>query len=264
MPNRHGDYIWYELLTTDANAAETFYGNVIGWTASDSGQVGVDYRLLATADGHAGGMMQLTPDMTAGGARPAWFGYIAVNDVDDSVASITAAGGSVYMPAMDIPGVGRIALLADPQGAPFYVMRGASEAESRAFAYDGPRTGHCAWNELATADRPAAMAFYAEQFGWQQDGALDMGSMGEYEFLRRADVAGPFGAVLTKPAAMPASLWVYYFRVADVDEAVRRTCADGGSIVAGPHEIPGGEYAVNALDPQGALFAFIGPRRQPG
>ena len=66
---------------------------------------------------------------------------------------------------------------------------------------------------------------------------------------------------MTKPKEMPVSMWTYYFRVADVDEAVRRTDASGGKVINGPMQIPGGEFAVNAIDPQGAMFAFVGPRK---
>lgn len=261
MANSHGDFIWYELLTTDADAAQAFYGAIFGWKARDSGQPDMDYRLLTASAGDVGGLMQITDGMKAGGAQPVWLGYIAVDDVDAAVASIMKAGGKTQMPAMDIPTVGRIAMMADPQGAPFYVMRGASDQESHAFAYDKPRLGHCAWNELSTSHRSAAMTFYADQFGWKKDGEMDMGSMGAYEFFRRRDVPGMFAAVMTKPAELPISLWTYYFRVADIDEAVARTKDRGGQIAHGPIEIPGGEYAANAIDPQGAMFAFVGPRR---
>ena len=94
MANAHGDFIWYELLTTDAEAARTFYADVIGWTATDSGQPAIDYRILAAAEGNVGGLMQITDDMRSAGARPVWLGYIAVDDVDRTVAAITAAGGA--------------------------------------------------------------------------------------------------------------------------------------------------------------------------
>lgn len=261
MSNKHGDFIWYELLTSDADAAQAFYGDVFGWEMRDSGHAEMDYRLLRATEGDVGGLMQINEEMKAGGAMPVWLGYIAVDNVDTSVASITKAGGKVQMPAMDIPGVGRIAMMTDPQGVPFYVMRGAVEDhESHAYSYDRPRLGHCAWNELATADRPAAMRFYAEQFGWQKDGEMDMGPMGAYEFFRRGEFAGMFAGVMTRPKEMPVSLWTYYFRVADIDAAISRTKAGGGQIAHGPIEIPGGEYAVNAIDPQGTMFAFVGPR----
>ena len=124
MANHHGDFIWYEILTSDAAAAADFYGKVIGWTAKGAEQPGMDYNFFFAGDpadtrNGVGGFMALTPDMAAGGAIPAWIGYIAVDDVDSSAAKIISAGGSVLMPAMDLEGVGRMAMVADPQGAVF-------------------------------------------------------------------------------------------------------------------------------------------------
>ena len=261
MHNQHGDFIWYELLTSDAEATQEFYGPLLGWRFADKRPVyHRDYRIIHTDDGIAGGIMTISEAMKQGGGRPVWLGYIAVDDVDRSVESIVKAGGSLHMPPTDVADVGRLAMLTDPQGAPFYVMRGSSDQVSSAFAYDKPRAGHCAWNELVTSDRSAAMDFYTTQFGWRKDGELDMGPMGAYEFVRRADVAGMFGAVMTKPQEIPRSIWTYYFRVTDIDETVTRIKADGGKIVNGPQEIPGGEFVVNAVDPQGAQFAAIGAR----
>lgn len=261
MANKHGDFIWYELLTSDADAAQSFYGDVVGWSFKSSGEPGVDYRLIQAAGTEVGGVMAINAQMKAGGARPVWLGYVAVDDVDKAVAFITRDGGAVQMPAMDMPGVGRMAMVSDPQGAPFYVMRGTSDAESTAFAYDAPRAGHCAWNELVTSNPTAAMKFYGALFDWQKDGEMDMGPMGAYTFLRRKEVPGMFGAVMKKPAEMPVSLWTYYFRVPDIDQAVARAKARGGTILNGPMEIPGGEFTLNAMDPQGAAFALVGARK---
>lgn len=263
MANIHGDFIWYELLTSDADAAADFYGKVVGWTSSNSGQPDVDYRFFSSGDGSdmadgVGGFMAITPDMAAGGAVPCWLGYIGVDDVDASVAAMTSAGGTVQMPAFDMPGVGRMAMVSDPQGAPFYVMKGASEETSHSFASETPKNGHCAWNELSTTDTAAAVDFYTAQFGWKQEGEMDMGPMGKYLFLHHGP--GMIGAIMPKMPQMPMSAWVYYFRVPDIDVAVKTITANGGTILQEPIEIPGGDYSMNALDPQGAAFALVGGR----
>jgi uncharacterized protein len=263
MANIHGDFIWYELLTFDADAAADFYGKVVGWTSSNSGQPDVDYRFFSSGDGSdmadgVGGFMAITPDMAAGGAVPCWLGYIGVDDVDASVAAMTSAGGTVQMPAFDMPGVGRMAMVSDPQGAPFYVMKGASEETSHSFASETPKNGHCAWNELSTTDTAAAVDFYTAQFGWKQEGEMDMGPMGKYLFLHHGP--GMIGAIMPKMPQMPMSAWVYYFRVPDIDVAAEAIKANGGTILQEPIEIPGGDYSMNALDPQGAAFALVGGR----
>ena len=267
MTDQQGDFIWYELLTSDADAAAEFYGKVIGWSSQGSGMPDMDYRFFSSGDGRdnadgVGGFMAITPEMAKGGARPCWVGYIAADDVDASVAAITAKGGAVLMPAMDLEGVGRMAMVADPQGATFYVMKGASDEESHSFAALEPKVGHCAWNELATTDPAAAKAFYAAQFGWVQDGDMDMGPMGKYEFWWASDKRFMLGALWPKMPEMPVSAWAFYFRVADIDVAAEAIKTHGGTVFADPMEIPGGDYNLNASDPAGAAFGLVGPRKK--
>jgi len=256
MGNKHGDFIWYELLTSDADAAQRFYGDVVGWTFADSGQTDMDYRIGSAGDHAVCGMMGITPEMAGHGARPAWLGYVAVDDVDKCVASIEQGGGKLLMPAMDIDGVGRFAMVTDPQGAPFYVMR-PMEGDSLAFAYDQPRVGHCAWNELVTSDQESAWHFYGVRFGWVKDGEMDMGPMGSYDFIRHGAV---LGAMMTGTPEMGPPRWNQYFRVGDIDVAKATVEAGGGSVVNGPMEIPGGDFAMNGIDPQRAHFGLVGPR----
>jgi uncharacterized protein len=263
MTNKQGDFIWYELMTSDADAAGDFYGKVVGWNSTVSGQPGMDYRFFFSGDGSdtkngVGGYMAITRDMAAGGARPGWLTYICVDDVDASARSIKAAGGAVHMPPMDIDGVGRMAMVADPQGAPFYIMRGASDETSHAFAKYAPKLGHCAWNELCSSDPASAWKFYGGQFGWTRDGEMDMGPLGKYEFIK-SDVG--IGAIMPKMPEVPVSMWSFYFRVAEIDAAVELIKANGGTVFADPIEIPGGEFSLNATDPQGAMFGLVGPRK---
>jgi predicted enzyme related to lactoylglutathione lyase len=199
--------------------------------------------------------------MKANGARPCWLGYVAVGDVDDAIARATAAGASVLMPAWDQPGVGRLAMIADPQGAPLYLMDPLPPEDpnqaSDAFSVD--QTQHVSWNELSTTDPDAAIAFYTDLFGWEQQGAMDMGEMGQYRFIQHGGVG--IGAVMRKPPQMPVSLWTYYIGVDDIDRAATAITEGGGTILHGPMEIPGGEYALNGLDPQQAAFGLVGPRK---
>jgi uncharacterized protein len=260
MANTHGDFIWYELMTTDADAARKFYEAVVGWTieAQPSGQI--DYRMITGSQGNVAGMLSLTAAMTAGGARPAWLGYIAVDDVDKMVTSVEHGGGLTHMPAQTMDGVGRIAMIADPQGASLYVMKPTPPADhpdatSNAFSGDRPRNGHCAWNELMTTDPQAALHFYGQRFGWVKDGEMDLGPAGAYHFIRHGAM---IGAVMAKPPLMPRSAWNFYFRVPDIDAAAAAVTAHGGQILHGPVEVPGGDWSMNGIDPQGAIFALVG------
>lgn len=258
MPrNHHGEWIWYELLTSDADAAQAFYEKVAGWTIARAVLNGepspMDYRILTAPDGqNAGGLMKL-PDGAP--MRPTWHGYIGVDDVDAAVDAIEARGGRLHMPAMDMPGVGRFAFLADPQGVNIYVMRG--EPDERSTAYDRRAPGHCSWNELIAPDDAAALHFYGTLFGFVKEGAMPMGEMGEYHFLRTAHGTEPFGAVMRQQPNQPVAAWIFYFRIADVDAAVETIRAEGGQVVMGPMEVPGGERVILAIDPQGAAVGFV-------
>lgn len=265
MTNPMGSFIWYELMTSDPDAAARFYGAVVGWTIAahaDPAASGVDYRMIGRSDGgNAGGVLALSADMLAGGARPAWMGYLYTPDVDAAIAGIAADGGAVHMPPTDLP-VGRIAMLSDPQGAAFYVMNpippaGMEDMDSDAFSLTEAQ--HVRWNELMTSDPDAAISFYRKHFGWRQEGAFDMGELGAYRFLQvGSDVT--IGAVVGLGPAAPASVWTYYIGVDDIDHAAAAVTANGGTISSEPMEIPGGEFAMNGVDPQGATFGLVGPR----
>lgn len=254
-----GDFVWYELLTADIAGAKTFYDAVVGWNIADKSDFPNDYRMIGRSDGKfAGGAMQISDDMKQHGARPTWLGYILVADVDASVAAIAAQGGQVHMPAFDIPGVGRVAMVTDPQGAPFYIMKplppeGDPNAKSDVFSVDGvQRVG---WNELSTSDPVAARRFYGDQFGWTSDDFMPMGEQGEYRFLKQGGVT--IGAVAgTMDGQQPH--WRFYFRVPSIGRAKEAIEAGGGRIAVGPMEVPTGESILIGFDPQGAEFALVG------
>ena len=262
-PSAQGHLIWYELMTPDAEASKAFYDEVVGWQIGEPVAEFQGYRMIGCSDGgFNGGVLPLTDEMQQHGARPTWLGYIGVDDTDAAVASIEQAGGKTLMPATDISNVGRIAMVADPQGAPFYVMKpippeGRENEQSDVFSVDQPQ--HIRWNELATTDPEGAIAFYRQQFGWSQEGDMDMGEMGKYRFIQNRGTT--IGAVMPKPAQLPVSMWTYYIGVDDIDRALDAIKAGGGQVLNGPMEIPGGEFAVNAMDPQGASFGLVGPRK---
>lgn len=267
MPNPQGSFIWYELITPDPDGARAFYPAVVGgWSIDATSETmpnGAEYRMIRRSDGkEEGGLMKLSSDMQEHGARPMWAGYINVDDVDRTIVAIQGDGGQVYMPAMDIGGVGRIAMVSDPSGAAFYIMTptpppGREDEPSDVFSVDQPQ--HVRWNELWSGDPAQAVDFYTRQFGWVQDGDMDMGALGKYQFLNHGGVM--IGAIMPLMPDMPASMWNFYFGVEDIDVAAAAVKSNGGQLFQDPMQIPGGEYAVNGSDPQGALFGLVGPRK---
>jgi hypothetical protein len=257
-PNPQGDFIWYELMTPDPEGAKAFYDAVVGWDIGEGAPEYNGYRMINTEGGFAGGVLPLTDEMQQHGARPTWLGYVLVNDVDAALGKIEQASGKTLMPANDIPNVGRIAMVTDPQGAPFYVMKpippaGQENQPSTVFSPD--KNGRCSWNELSTSDPAAARRFYGDQFGWKSDDFMPMGELGEYRFfdhqgLRIGALAG------TSPGQHPQ--WRYYFRVPSIAKAKETAEAKGGTIRMGPHQVPTGDYIIIGKDPQGAEFALVG------
>jgi predicted enzyme related to lactoylglutathione lyase len=256
MTNPHGTPIWYELITADPDAAKRFYDAAIGWTVEAQPAGEMDYRMITTAGGdNAGGVMRMTDEMKAGGARPGWFVYIGVDDVDATVEKATQAGAGIIMPPWTIEGIGRMALLHDPQGIPFYVMRGASPEDSTAFERTG--LGKCNWNELITDDQQGALAFYGAVFGWTFDDRMPMGEMGDYVFI---DAAGTqIGAIMQRPAEAPPQNWRFYFRSTDIDAAAAQVKAGGGTVLQGPHDVPGGDRIIVIGDPEEVNVGVVGP-----
>lgn len=267
MANPKGDFIWYELMTSDGKAAKSFYDEVIGWNIQGHGSptpTGATYHMIGRSDGKfAGGMLELTEEMQQQGISPGWFGYIHVPDVDETLDRLTAAGASVVMPASQIPDVGRIALVADPWGATFYVMTPTPPADdpdaaSDVFSVEQPQ--HVRWNQLQTTNPAGAIALYCDLFGWSQEGAMPMGDLGDYSFIQNGGTG--IGAIMPKMDDVAQPVWSYFIGVDDIDRAARAVESGGGRLDSPLQQIPGGEYSVHCFDPQGAGFGLVGPRKE--
>ncbi len=256
MANKHGEFIWYELMTRDPDAAKAFYDEVVGWNIGEPAPGPLDYRPISAGADMVGGVLRLTDEMRAQGARPVWLGYVGVDDVDATAGKVRDLGGTVLMPARDIPGAGRIAMVADPDGTPFYIMRGAVE-DGTSTAFQPKANGHCSWNELTTPDQAGALSFYGQLFGWENKESMPMGEAGDYQLLEHNGVQ--FGALSPFMNKGQQPIWTYYFRVPDIDAALAKTEARGGKILHGPHEVPGGDYIIIGRDPEDTLFALTGP-----
>ncbi len=252
MTTEQGSFCWYELVTTEPEAAAAFYADVVGWSAADAGRETVRYTILSVAGAPVAGVMALPSDGCPEEARPGWIGNIAVEDVDAAVAKVERAGGKSYCPPSDIPGVGRFVTVADPQGATFILFNPVPERQRQRAA---PMSlGHSGWHELHADDGEAAFASYSDHFGWTKAEALEMGQIGTYQLIK-AD-GPPFGAMMASPDGRPPG-WLFYFVVHAIEPAIGRIHSGGGTILNGPMEVLGGAFIVQAQDPQGAMFALV-------
>jgi predicted enzyme related to lactoylglutathione lyase len=236
-------------MTTDPAAARTFYGKVVGWkpVAWDRDP---SYTFWMTGKTPMGGLMALSAEAAAAGARPGWMSYIGTDDIEATVRDVERLGGKVLRAAWEIPSVGKIAILQDPQGAVFAVYS-PSTVPSPKYPV---AVGDFSWHELATTDPDAAFGFYQELFGWQATGSHDMGPAGIYRMFGLDGHS--FGGVYRKPAEMEAPPhWLVYAKVRDIEKAAAAAQAAGGAVVNGPMEVPGGGWIAQIVDPQGAAFA---------
>jgi predicted enzyme related to lactoylglutathione lyase len=243
-----GKFIWYELMTTDTEASLAFYAAVVGWISHAMGH----YHILSAGDLQVGGLMQVP------GAPTRWMGYIGVDDVDAFAARVTAAGGAVHRAPDTVPGVGRFAVVADPQGADFVLFAPDGDPP----AQEPPAMlapGHVGWRELHADDPQQAFGFYAGLFGWQRGEAIDMGSIGTYQLF--ATGGADVGGMVARQAAVPQPTWLYYFAVAAIDAGLARVRDAGGQVLAEPMQVPGGVWVAPCLDPHGAAFALMAPGR---
>lgn len=247
-------FVWHELLAADPAVAKAFYPAVIGWgTQAHKTPPGAPpYTLWMNGQNSIGGMMALPPEAKAAGAPSHWLGYVSVADVDASLAQAKKLGAKVHAGPMDLPEVGRLVVIADPQGASIALWTPAGAGMEPP---DPAPVGGVSWNELATDDWQKAFDFYSQLFGWTKGDAMDMGPMGIYQILTPAGGGIPFGAMFNRPPQIPVSNWLYYFRVANLDAAVATAKAKGGKLLNGPMDVPGGRIA-QLMDAQGAAFAL--------
>jgi predicted enzyme related to lactoylglutathione lyase len=248
--DNHGRFVWHELMTGDPAAAQRFYGAVVGW--STQAMEGMPDYTLFTANGvPVGGVMQLTPEAARMGAPPSWTAYVEVEDADATIERTNGLGGSVIVGPQTVEGVGRFAILRDPQGAVFAILASAKDREPES----DPKPLEFSWHELLTTDWQAGADFYAEIFGWKKQSEFDMGPMGTYYMFGRDRFT--YGGVMNKPSDMPAPPhWLHYVQVDSADAGADRATKNGGTVVNGPMEVPGGDRIAAIIDPQGAAFAL--------
>ena len=259
MAYLHGRFAWYELATTDMESAKAFYGDVLGWGTQDVPASGPAYTLFTAGGAAVSGLMELPKEATASGLRPSWLGYVGVDDVNAAANRIEQLGGAVHVPPTEIPNVSRFSIAVDPQMATIALLKWLNGDQQQPAELNAP--GRVGWHELLAADWEQAFAFYRELFSWQK-AQTDTGAVGTYQLFSAAGET--IGGMYTKPAMEPVPFWLYYFNVGDIDVAMKRVKAGGGTILAGPIEVPGSRWIARCTDPQAAIFALMGKRSHNG
>jgi uncharacterized protein len=256
-------FIWYELVTNDMDRAVTFYRKVVFWDLRDAGMPGMRYMLFGKDGKDVGGIMTWAA-AGAQGMAPEWMAHIHTAKLDEELKSVVADGGTVIKPAQDIPGVGRFAVVLDPQRAKYLLFEpGRSYAAPRLGQMEAGSVG---WHELLTDDAEKAFAYYSKHYGWQKDYAHDMGPMGSYQTFRTDQPLYTGGMMSIKNCpGIPEGLkphWQYYFVVDDIEAAQKRVVEAGGAVRMPPMDVPGGSRILQAIDDQGCDFALMQPAKQ--
>jgi predicted enzyme related to lactoylglutathione lyase len=238
---------WVDLGSPDPQGAADFYGALFGWEAPEGPEEAGGYRVAMVGDRAVAG---IGPAMNPG--PPVWTTYIDVESADATAAKVTAAGGQVIVPPMDVLDVGRMAVFTDSVGAFISVWQPGTHPGAQLVN----EPGTWSWSELVTTDLEASKAFYGAVFDWgaNTQGAGPMGSYTEWQVGGRS-----VGGMMLKPPMLPAEVpphWAVYFAVADTDAAVARVAELGGSVMMPAMDIEPGRFAVVA-DPTGAVFNVI-------
>ena len=253
MSDTQGNFVWYELMTSDVNAAVGFYKDIVGW-GTQAFEGGTEPYLMWTAgETPIGGVLPLTDELKKTGAPPHWIAYVTADDVDALTKKAESLGAKTSVPPRDIPTIGRFSVIADPHGAAIALFKPSGTGMQRPAEVPD---GHVSWHELVSDDLESAFRFYSQLFGWQKTDAIT-GPMGIYPMYGKG--GRTFGGMMTKPKDYPAPPhWLYYVKVKDLDAALARVKKADGKVWNGPMEVPGGDRVAQCVDPQGATFALHG------
>jgi uncharacterized protein len=247
----HGHFVWAELLTADLSAPRSFYAALLGWTVTEMPMEPEPYPIFHAGASGIGGMMRVNSDDVPGGVPNQWLPYVGVTDASATFAAAVARGATAIREPLDIPDVGRLAVLSDPWGANFALLQPAYEGVPPLPA----PVGHLAWADMGAGDLDNALAFYQQIFGWTLGETHDMGEMGPYQLVQTG--GHDFVGLYRRMEGQPPSSWTLYFRTADVDAAATRCTAAGGQVLMGPHDVPGGSRIIIGVDPVGAVFGLV-------
>ena len=231
-------FVWHDHGSPDPAKAREFYGALFGWEFETFGPGEMNYEMIK-ANGQTHGGFGSPP----GDPPPHWMGSVLVDSADAAAERAKSAGGTILAEPMEIPEVGRLAVLADPQGA---VVAAFSPAG------DPPvNEGIFVWDELLTTDVEDAKRFYGEVFGWTSRD-MPMGPSTYTIFMRAGDA--DVGGLMQRPDERIPPNWTTYIGTDDVDATVARANELGATTLNGPMDVPGqGRFAI-ITDPTGVVF----------
>jgi len=242
-----GKFIWHDLITHDVPAVKRFYGGLFGWTFE--GEPGNASYTVIRHNGRMIGGIAYSDRKVDGKPVSQWVALMSVEDVDRGAAQFRTRGGRVYVEPRDFFDRGRLAVVADPQGAALGLVRttGGDPADR------DPDPGDWLWNELWCEDKEVEGRFYAALTGYEVDVHRKVAGK-PYTVFTRGGV--PRAGMLVNPFDDVRSHWISYVRVEDPAAVVAKVEGLGGQVLLKPDpEIRKGTVAI-IEDPSGGDLAI--------
>lgn len=254
-----GTFCWPELSTPDQAGAEKFYGELFGWKLAIT-PMGPDahYTIFQKGDNAVAAAAQQGPEQKQAGVPPHWLSYVSTASVDASMKKAQELGAQVIAGPFDVMEHGRMAVLADPQGAAFALWQ--ANKHPGATAIDENEA--LVWTELVTDDTKKAETFYTTLFDWTPESWTS--SPMPYTVLKRGEAMA--GGLMAKTPEMGPNVpnhWMPYFGVADTKATLEKVKALGGRVIVDAMEVPGVGIMGVVQDPQGAHFSIMQMTEQP-
>ena len=237
-----GTFCWVDLATSDAEGAKSSTVVCLAGRSGTTRSPAASTRSHGDAIGAIGQQDEHPPH---------WNNYVSVTSADETVARAKRLGARVLEEPFDVAGFGRLAVFADPAGAVLCVW----EPRSHIGAARVNDVGCMGWNELQTSDPEAAGNFYGGLFGWEAEPIEDDGNV-VYTTIKNAGNQNGGFMPMTEQHGDAPSFWLPYFTVSSRDATMERARELGGTVFAGPLDLPSGKIAVLG-DPQGAAFAIF-------
>lgn len=242
-----GTFSWADMFSLDTEASKKFLVELMGWEAEDMPTGGGPVYTMFTKDGHNVAAMSAMPE--DGKGLPAhWNNYVTVDDLDKSCAKVKELGGEVFMPAMDVMDVGRMAGIKDPGGGMLMLW----QAKKHIGAGLVNTVGAMGWNELYSNDVEASKKFFEGMFGWTYE---EMGGDGYFVIKNKGRMNGGMMEITEEMKEVPAH-WLPYFTIENLDESLKKVKELGGKVHKEIDNPQVGRFAIIA-DPSGAVFTII-------
>jgi uncharacterized protein len=242
-------FVWFEYVSTDANKAQGFFGELFGWGSKKVPMPDREYTMIAQGDATIGGYL---PPPEGAPKQAHWLSHLRVDSAKESAQKVKSLGGKILMDAFKVGEHGTMAVVADPLGAPLALWQPSDPKVQSSPA----AVGRFCWNELTSQNPTASVTFYKALGGFGED-SMEMGPMGTYHLLKNGEIS--VAGIMKPPMPEAPHAWTPYVQVASTDATIEKAKRLGANIIVPATDVPNvGRFAIFA-DPQGAVLGILQP-----